>query len=706
MGQLSYVDYGDGFVGYTKQVIQADQFIRGWSFWSNMQMAGLPTLPTGQHPTLTTIPFLFLEPYNAFSFLIVLRTLLGTAGIFLLCKRIFNCDHIGSICASFAFLAGVSPLTGNFRESDFLSLLFLFELATIPLILYISHVACGKGLIFVTLTSLLSGFCYFLFNGSGAFLAIVFIAIYLSHFGIRERKFIFLIFPLGFLVGWLIPGVIPIIDLYNLIQQSPRRAVASLGFFNGLTDSTKEIFDLAGYYYGDKTKLYSKFRECYTLIAFLFIIYMVASVTLNWEKAKNSLTITLIYLSSIFFNAIIFILLYIIIGPEKSKLNVTFYQDIFARIPFAILVGMVCGGHKGTIFSLIRIIFIFTLIVCIYLQAESFRNESQFHWQTGNRYSDLFQDKNLLAFSKNDRLEYQRALLIGRVLTSQSNEEFKIRKSNKTMEILPIWRDAQLNTYGIETLGGVSSFIPEKFTMIFHNILINDSSVTTPKEKLVQLSARLDMDPFTDITDGCAYQTSDVDINGKISANLLAVAGVTHLVSPFMLTGNFFRPLSTNNSALGNLLGCELNQTTSVGHPSLKVYELSPIPDRIVLAKKVAILNSPEELISKLLTADYESANNIALFLDSEIPIKYREAILKSSNKTGRINTLTLKRNKIEIEVYAPEESLIIIKTQFSHKSRTFVDGQLAKTFPVNLAFTAILVPQGSKAVNFEYYTH
>ena len=109
---------------YTKSHLLLDQALPLWNIY---KLSGTPLLPDSQSFLFYPphILFLFLPIDIGFIILIISHLFIGTLGIFLICRQVFNFTKTASIFASFLFV--LSPKMAGFLEAGHIGLIYAYS---------------------------------------------------------------------------------------------------------------------------------------------------------------------------------------------------------------------------------------------------------------------------------------------------------------------------------------------------------------------------------------------------------------------------------------------------------------------------------------------------------------------------------------------------------------------------------------------------
>lgn len=148
-------------------------------------------------------------------------------------------------------------------------------------------------------------------------------------------------------------------------------------------------------------------------------------------------------------------------------------------------------------------------------------------------------------------------------------------------------------------------------------------------------------------------------------------------------------------------------------------FHASPIPDDI---KDVwaGISSSKLRLVSKCVVAssdyilgastkiDVETAQDI-VFIEQDLPKRYSylnttlEHINRENLDLGEIEVKDFNPNEIVLDVYAKQDCFLFYSDGYDKSWRVFIDGKENILYKANLAFKAVVVPQGKHKVHFLY---
>lgn len=98
-----------------------------------------------------------------------------------------------------------------------------------------------------------------------------------------------------------------------------------------------------------------------------------------------------------------------------------------------------------------------------------------------------------------------------------------------------------------------------------------------------------------------------------------------------------------------------------------------------------------------------------AVFIQEHFPQEYRhlettlENIDFADKEMGQIEVLSFKPDRINLEVSARDDCLLYYSDGYEQSWRVFIDGKEDKIYQANLAFKAVIVPEGLHRVSFIY---
>jgi hypothetical protein len=264
-----------------------------------------------------------------------------------------------------------------------------------------------------------------------------------------------------------------------------------------------------------------------------------------------------------------------------------------------------------------------------------------------------------------------------------------------------------LNSYGIETVGGWFQIVPERYKRFFVK-LAEPSFGTDPRE---DYNIR---DYGLYLSLGMNYEAnrtvSKLALASKARLNLLSLAGGRYVVSRTELTDldlvdlrlgqpeRSWSDLTPREKAWINL------RENFTGRNNLYVYENPRALSRFRFVSSLIVLDDVARVLEETANAPIETLDS-TLFLDGTSA----EALQMEGSRTGfasgniRLVHYSADRIRLEIEDMPEGDALLVVSNSYSPYWKCLVDGVETKIVPAYATFWAVRLPKGAKEVEFLY---
>ena len=195
----------------------------------------------------------------------------------------------------------------------------------------------------------------------------------------------------------------------------------------------------------------------------------------------------------------------------------------------------------------------------------------------------------------------------------------------------------------------------------------------------------------------------DTDINGRrlsLSQNLNLLDHAAKFDGFYALDIKEYLDLfarayftSNNTSRLQDFLGISL--TTNPTNVVDWVQRDSFLP--LITAGQRPVFASPDETLGAILSDQFEPGREVYL------PAEARHSIRATGTATARILSSHFSAHRVEIEVDASAQAMLVIAQTFYHPWHAYVDGTPTALYRANYAFQALEVPPGQHRVAVVY---
>lgn len=187
--------------------------------------------------------------------------------------------------------------------------------------------------------------------------------------------------------------------------------------------------------------------------------------------------------------------------------------------------------------------------------------------------------------------------------------------------------------------------------------------------------------PRTDATLSFVKNMNEI-YNNKFRVKLLSLLGIKYIIT------------SINDESLKQDLKSVFNLKWQDN--KFKIYEYKKVLPRVFMTNSYIVAVKEQEILDKLFDDKTELSKTIIL----------EEKIINFTNnkKTkGNATIVLYAPNKIRIKTNADEDNLLFISDNYYPGWKAYVDGKETKIYRANYSFRALIVPEGSHVVEFQY---